>query len=168
MKIIQRFFFLFLIISGTYSFSKATLLNFEIQRSWNAKDHDLVYSLGACRMSQNGSYYLEGGFVLMPSFSSQTVHPVQNFTEEIKYTKSAYGFYAGYHLNLFPIFRPGIVVGSSLKNENIYRKSVSTDLTLADEKEAVISPYFGLSIHSGIFSFVYSNYGIGGGINLTL
>ncbi len=147
---------------------KAALLNFTMQYSFANKDHSPVYSLGACRMSSSGTYYLEGGFVGLPSFSNPTTHVVPNFTDEKKYTESLYGFYAGYHLYLFPIFRPGVLLGSSLKNENIYRKSATSEMILAEHKEAEISPYFGLSIQAGIFSFVYSNYGIGGGFNFSI
>lgn len=158
----------FWIIFLAFKLSGATFINLELQRSWDTKDHDLIYSGGVCRMSQSKSYYYEGGLIGLPSFSSPTFVKTEIPRFEKTYTSSLFGFYAGYHLFLFPIFRPGLYVGTTLKKEDIFQSETSKGFALSSRTQFRIDPYFALSLHAGMLSLILSNYGIGGGINVAL
>lgn len=149
-----------------FKFSGATLLNVEVQRSWDSKNHDLIYSVGMCRMSQSKAYYYEGGLIGLPAFSSPTFVKTESPNFEKTYTNTLFGFYAGYHLFLFPIFRPGLYVGTTLKKEDIYQSKTGEDFALSSRSSFRIDPYFAMSLHAGMLSLILSNYGIGGGINV--
>jgi hypothetical protein len=76
-------------------------------------------------------------------------------------THSYYGVYAGYFLNLSPIFRPGAVVGFGWDSKEEFINKIPVGYT--DYK---FTPYFGLDIHCWFLSFRISNEGIGCGINV--
>lgn len=157
---------IFWVVFLAVKLSGATLLNLEVQRSWDTQDHAFIYSAGVCRMSQTKSYYYEGGLIGLPSFSSPTFVKPESPRFEKAYTNTLFGFYAGYHLFLFPIFRPGLYVGTTLKKEDIYQSETGKDFALSLRTQFRIDPYFALSLHAGMLSLILSNYGIGGGINV--
>jgi hypothetical protein len=66
--------------------------------------------------------------------------------------EAMFGTYGGYYYNVCPIFRPGIVAGMVFQKESSWRTQL----------------YYGVSIQAGIFTFVATSLGIGGGLNIPL
>ena len=64
-----------------------------------------------------------------------------------------------------PIFRPGIMLGTTLRDNAIYHSADNDAYYLHSYSEFRFDYYAAFSIQAGIFSFVISNYGIGGGLN---
>lgn len=79
---------------------------------------------------------------------------------------SLYGVYTGYYLYVYPIFRPGLLLGTALKKDEIYKSIDGINYKLEKYDTYKIDYYAGLTIQSGILTFLLSNFGIGGGINI--
>jgi hypothetical protein len=163
MKILLLTTLLFL-LTDCYS----AMVNGTIQISNKTKSKKLLYSVGALRKLGSGIHYGEGGLLFLPNFKDRTKSNITSYDEQKDYVHSLYGAYAGYHLAVFPILRPGIVAGSVLRKDEIFRRRAWEEFSFTGNSDYTFAPYFGLSLQAGVFTFLWTNFGIGGGICLNL
>jgi hypothetical protein len=134
-----------------------------VQKAWNTQDVSLVYSAGYLIKSPKDFLYFEGGMVGLPaSRSKTTLNEPGKYSKE--YQNSAYGIYGGTYFYLMPVFRPGILVGTAIRDNIVLNSHDDNDYYLRSYSEFKLDYYIGFSVQAGIFSFVISNYGIGGGL----
>ena len=104
--------------------------------------------------------YMAAGFNFQAN--KRENYPVPDLSGMTEYkTHSLYGTYAGYFLNLSPIFRPGAVFGIGWESDEKFIGNQRAGYT-----SFKFTPYFGLDIHCWFLTFRVSNEGIGGGINI--
>ena len=151
-----------LILAGC---AHAGFANLMVQSSFGTRESEWVYSVGGFRQSKSPHFYYEGGFVFQPAFGSSAALVLDGVKEEREYTHSFYGLYGGTHYNLWPILRPGVLFGTTLRKSVIFQSQDGTNFYFRRETDFAISPYFGLSAHVGICSLVLTNHGLGGGLN---
>ena len=94
-------------------------VNFGLQQPHANKESPFIYSLGVFKNLKKSFYYYEGGILIQPNFTNNTQRIVNDEKFEKKYDHSSFGFYGGYHLLLNLLFRPGVIIGSTLKKEDI-------------------------------------------------
>ncbi len=141
-------------------------VNGTVQYASKTKDKRFVYALSVFKQTNATWYYYEGGVVFMPNFNGQKSALLMQGEREKRFHGDFYGAFVGYHLSLFPIFRPGVVMGSLLKRDEVYWKYESAPYRYKEDTEYHFSPYFGLSIHAGILSLLWTNTGLGAGLNV--
>ena len=160
----RKVFLISIIVFSSFSAAFGGGISLSIQKAWNTESDAYVYSAGYMRRSTRPFQYYEGGVVILPASRSGTL-----INEPGKYSKhyqnSAFGLYGGYHVYLMPIFRPGIMLGTTLRDNAIYHSADNDTYYLHSYSEFRFDYYAAFSIQAGIFSFVISNYGIGGGLN---
>lgn len=146
--------------------AQASLLNGMAQRTWDASGHPVAYSLGLGVRSKYPWLYYEGGLLFKPGREAVRSEHVLDFQFEERRPRTILGTYAGFHVPIFPIFRPGIYLGTLLVRDEIRRGTDGASFTRSGYAPFEFRPYFGLSVQAGILSFVISNIGMGGGINV--
>jgi len=105
--------------------------------------------------------YITAGFNFLPAKNKKYPIPEAQIHGDTLFLPHAYyGGYSGYHFYASKWFRPGLVFGIGWENEE---KSVSN--RKIGYTGFSVTPYFGLDIHCLIFSFRFSNEGIGCGLN---
>lgn len=154
-KIILYIFIFHYLCSGGVSLS--------MQKVWNCKKTSFLYSAGFMKQSKNQFQYYEGGILVLPSIRSKVaINDTFHFSKE--YIHSAYGVYGGYYFNLMSLFRPGILIGTTMRSDVVYKSYDNFSYFLNEYKDFRLDYYAAFSIQSGMFSFIISNYGIGGGL----
>jgi hypothetical protein len=141
-------------------------ITFTVQMPWYSNSTSLIYSAGFLRHSKWQGQYYEIGLSIMPHFSSEPLNTIDDTKYRKEYAKSIYGAYGGYYLALYPILRPGLIFGSVLRKNEIYSSTDDVTYKLSDYSKTFIDYYAAFEIQSGIFSFIVSNFGIGGGLNV--
>jgi len=135
-----------------------------VQKAWNTESDSYLYSAGYMRYSSRQFQYYEAGMVILPASRSRAL-----LNELGKYSKhyqnSAWGVYGGYYFYLMPIFRPGVMLGTTLRDNAIYNSQDGKDFYLHSYSDFRLDYYAAFSVQVMIFSFTISNYGIGGGLN---
>jgi len=135
-----------------------------VQRAWSTRSNALIYSAGIMRPSGKSFQYYEGGILALPaSRSSAAMNDTARYARE--YLHSAYGLYGGYFVNLAPVFRPGMIFGTMIRDDAIYKSHDDRGFFLNSYSDFRLDYYAAFSIQAGMFSFIISNYGIGGGLN---
>jgi len=150
-----------------FAYSSYAGISLGVQKAWNTKDNDVVLTGGYMLQSSRRSWeYYEGGVVVLPGSRSGVLNrDVGKYSRQ--YRNSAYGVYGGYYVYLMSIFRPGILVGTTIRDNVVYS---SNDAALRGAwietySDFNVDYYVAFSVQVGIFSFILSNYGIGGGLN---
>jgi len=138
-----------------------------VQKAWNTKESNVVITGGYMLQSSRRDWeYYEGGVVVLPGSRSGLLNSdVGKYSRQ--YQNSAYGVYGGYYVYLMSILRPGILVGTTIRDNVVY---ASDDAALRGAWIEAYSDfrfdyYVAFSVQVGLFSFILSNYGIGGGLN---
>lgn len=155
---------LLIFILSFLSISKCADMNITVQSAWNTNSYRMIYSVGALFKSNKLPYtYYEFGITSLPQLYKTTSQKPLLPTNEILFT--LYGIYAGYYIALLPIFRPGVVIGSVLEQNALYSGNSSRPYKI---NKLGINYYAGISIHALLFTFLITNKGIGGGLNIPL
>lgn len=164
-KSLSKVFILLLTFySSAYS---GVFLNAFVQKAFNTRTTKLNYNLGYCIKSNKIPFsYYEFGLTAMPSFSDGILVSVSEATNKKTYTKSYYGTYGAGYAFIFPIFRPGIIVGGGFGQKEIWRGSTKSALQRSEISNYEFMPYFGIVAHIGMLSLAFTNLGFGGGINI--
>jgi hypothetical protein len=161
---IRSFIVVLIIVSNTFA---GVFLNSFIQKSFNTHGKAFNYSFGYCFKPDRSPYsYYEIGLIGMPSFDNRLLINNEQTIFKKTYTKSFYGTYGAGYFFLFPIFRPGIILGGGIAQKEIWKGSSRTDLKPSEIIDNAFVPYYGLSAHIGMLSVVFSNLGYGLGINI--
>ncbi len=150
---------LFMLILNFNIYSKY-LINITMQKCWENK---FIISCGYNKYLNNRNY-LEFGFNILPAKTHKLIEK-QEFLYEKQELNSLYGVYSGYYIVLAPIIRPGIVIGTNFIRKLVYRGLTINNLNKSSYTNYKISPYFGFTTQLGIFTFIVTNIGVGGGIN---
>lgn len=167
---VNKLMFFSILIMVTTSFGnkgRGVMVNINIQNPHSGKSSPLLYSAGIFSNPKKTNYY-EAGIIAQPNFSDYTYTAIDERFYSREYDHSLFGLYGGYHLIIFPIFRPGIVGGMVMKKDRLYYSETQESFTHSEDSEYNFSSYLGLSIHMGIFTFLITNVGIGGGLNFAL
>jgi hypothetical protein len=162
-NLIVQSLLLILLCSSVSLFANITAT---VQKPWNSATSNFVYTVGFLKHSTIDWQYYEIGVVLMPNIESEGSSLIEGPKFQKKYDHSFYGAYGGYYITLFPIFRPGFLFGTIMKKNEIYSSIDGINYHITSYSDFNLDYYAAFSIQSGIFSFVLSNKGIGGGINV--
>lgn len=138
-------------------------LSGNIQSAWNTENVSFVYTGGYMLMLSQEYQYYEGGIILLPaSRSKTTINELGKYSRE--YLNSAYGIYGGYYFYFMPLFRSGVLVGTVIRDNIKLSSNDDRDYYLNSYSDFKMDYYLAFSIQVGMFSFLISNYGIGGGL----
>jgi hypothetical protein len=162
----KRTVLLCLAILGFASDTRAGMVNVTIQYRSESSGHPLVYSVGLHFHGKSPLFYYEGGLLMKPAFSKDPTRLGAGLQFEDRRLRGVVGSYAGYHFHLSPLLRPGIYFGALLAQEEIRHSTDGQDYVRTGYTDYRLAPYFGLSLQAGILSFVFTNLGIGGGLNV--
>jgi len=134
-----------------------------VQYKWDDK---VLMTASYIKRIGESRHYIQAGLNFMPSKTENQL--ILESKNEHKFTfDSYYGLYTGYYCALIPIFRPGLHIGVGYKREARFSKTESeTEFVENGYSDWKITPYIGGGLQFGIFSFIVSNEGIGGGINV--
>lgn len=140
-------------------------LNLTVQAPWQTQSFYPLVSLGLLMRSERNQFtYFEVGLSSLPRFTYSTTKKNVSFTSDER-LYSLYGIYGGYYFLLMPIFRPGIIAGTVLNQKAFYSGSSDKPFEI---KPPTLNYYAGISVHVFLLTFIVTNQGIGGGINLNL
>jgi hypothetical protein len=160
-----RYCVLFVIFGLAGVVSAESGVSVGVQRAWSTVDDRYVITCGYMLKTKNRDFeYYEGGVVALPAGrSGVTVNDFGMYSR--RYQNSAYGFYGGYFLYLMPVLRPGILFGTTVRDDVTYASRDGHDYYRYSYSNFRLDYYVALSVQIGFFSVTASNYGIGCGIN---
>jgi hypothetical protein len=111
-----------------------------------------------------GHQYLQFGVNIFPAKQREfSRHTGDSYS--YKYD-SYYGVYTGYYYAFSALLRIGVHIGAGSKRFREYVNQ-SSYIRFNGYSDYKTVPYYGLGIQSGMFSFIVSNEGIGGGVNVS-
>jgi hypothetical protein len=166
MNLFKNTLLLFIIIIP--GIANAFGINATIQKPWKSSEKTPVISTGILINSKRVWWqYYEVGFVMLPGVRKNKEIQMQQSIYQESYLHSLYGLYTGYYIIISPLLRPGVLLGSAMKREEIYQSQDDEEFLYSYYSDYSFDYYLGFSIQVGMFSFVLSNYSIGGGINLS-
>jgi len=136
-----------------------------LQKAWNAGQDGYLMTAGYMLRSEKRDFeYYEGGIVVLPgNRTAVTVNDPGIYSKQ--HRNSAYGFYGGYFYYLAPIFRPGILIGTTVTDNVTYGSADGDRYYLYSYSDFRMDYYVAFSVQMGMFSVIVSNYGVGGGLN---
>jgi hypothetical protein len=140
-------------------------IDLDIQRAYNATGHWPVLSAAIIKTMDKPPFYFSTGVVVRPGDPLGPTTIIDH-SEEVRKTNSFFGIFAGSYVGLTPALRPGVVAGVTFKRDEVFA-IVNDEKILNSYTPYNINPYIGLSLHFFILSFLLTNEGIGGGINIS-
>ena len=134
-----------------------------VQKRWDEK---ILFSAAYMKKLSKRRHYALIGLNIFPAKNS---HYKNYQTSNIYYFRfdSYYGLYTGYYLSLHGLLRPGIHIGAGFRRDKKYCIINGNEIENGYSKFK-LSPYYGVGIQTGMFSFIISNQGIGGGVNVQI
>lgn len=159
---------LLFVFSGAYARGQRTLVNLTVQVPHSKENSPLIYSASVFSLVKKNGTYMETGIIAQPNLNDDPKAIIDEVNYEKKYDHSLFGLYGGYHIMIFPIFRPGVIGGLVMQKERVFSGSEVNNLVLTSETDYEFSTYLGLSIQLGIFTLQITNLGAGGGLNFAI
>ena len=134
-----------------------------LQKPFHATGNWPILNLSILKTSPKPPLSFSSGITLRPG-STLGVESAWKSTDHIRKTHSFFGIFAGTCIAFSPAMRPSIMAGFSFKREEVFGISDGKQVRI-EYTPYRISPYFGIEIHSFIFSVIVTNEGFGGGVN---
>lgn len=137
-----------------------------VQKAWNTHSPEPIFSISILKHSKVDWQYYEFGGVFMIPFHSGPNSVMDSVKYQKEYDRSFYGLYGGYFVTVAPILRPGVLLGTLLTSKETYSSRNGTSYSHTSNSSLQMDYYAAFEIQSGIFTFIVSNKGIGGGLNV--
>lgn len=135
-----------------------------VQKPFDAVGNWPILTMSFVKTSVKPPLYFSSGITMRPGTSVERQSTLENPGYREK-TYCFYGAFAGTHVALSPAFRPGLLAGFSFKRE---AKISPVDSNRGVEYSSFfLNPYVGFTVHFMVLSFVVTNEGVGGGVNLS-
>jgi|GEM_PF-6036237 hypothetical protein len=154
-----------LVLAFCTALSASYGLDVDFQKAYNATGSWPVISAALIKTMDKPPFYFSTGVVIRPGDPLGPTTIIDH-TEEIRKTNSFFGIFAGSYVALTPAFRPGVVAGFTFKREEVFA-IINGEQILNSYTPYNINPYIGFSLHFFILSFLVTNEGIGGGVNIS-